>query len=127
MHMIGEIVENELKNAFELKDEQSLHRGITYLIDSIPHKEQNEAQHEQFRQAVLKMDAKTDAILFKMDEGFKRMDQRFESMQKQMDERFEASDKRFDDNSKKFTMMFSFMTIGFVLLATLMSIYQFIS
>ncbi|WP_319476844.1 hypothetical protein [Marispirochaeta aestuarii] len=41
------------------------------------------------------------------------MDQRFESIQSSMD-------KRFD-------MMFKFMTTGFVILATMMSVYQFLA
>jgi hypothetical protein len=143
MQMIAEIVENELKNAFEVKNEESLHRGISFLIDSIPHKEQNDGQHEQFREALLKMDAKTDRILLEMHEGFKRMDERFEANDKRFDDankrfddvnkrfddvnkRFDDVNKRFDDNNRKFTMMFSFITIGFVMLATLMTAYQFL-
>ena len=47
-----------------------------------------------------------------------------------MDERFEASDIRFETLerhfNKRFAMMFSFITIGFVVMATMMSVFQFL-
>ena len=55
----------------------------------------------------------------RMDRRFEAVDKRFEDVQKQMDMRFEAVDKRF-------TMMFSFVTIGFVVLSTLVTVYQFL-
>ena len=61
-----------------------------------------------------------------MDERFAGVDRRFESIQKSMDERFAGVDRRFDDMNKRFTMLVSFMSLGFVLLATLMSVYQFL-
>ena len=140
MQIIGELLENEFKHAFEVRDEESLHRGVSILVESIPQKEQNKIEHDQFKEALLKMDAKTDVILNKMDENFRRMDQRFESLQKQMDERFAASDKRFDDVNKRFEDMnkrfddmsrksdlqIRFITLGFVMLTALMSVYQFL-
>ena len=65
------------------------------------------------------------------------MDQRFETMQKTMDQRFEAVDRRFEAVDRRFETMqttmnqrFSrqttMMTIGFLVIATLISIYQFL-
>jgi len=61
-----------------------------------------------------------------MKQNFERVDKRFEDMLSSMDKRFEAVDKRFDDMNKRFTMMFSFVTIGFVVLSTLVTVYQFL-
>jgi len=47
-------------------------------------------------------------------------------MQHSMDKRFETVDKRFEGMNRRFDMMFRFVTVGFVLLATMMSIYQFL-
>lgn len=101
MQVMAEVLENEFRNAFEVKDPDSLHRGISILVESIPQKEQNKTEHDHFREAMLKMDAKMDATLVRMDEGFKRMDARFEAMQKQMDERFQAVDARFEAMQKQ--------------------------
>ena len=54
------------------------------------------------------------------------MDKRFEETQHGMDRRFESMDRRFDEMSRRFDMMFRFVSLGFILLATLMSIYQFL-
>ena len=83
------------------------------------------------------MDSRFNQQLTELREGFRRMDQRFESIdkrfetvQQQMDRRFEASDNRFEilerHFDKRFTMMFSFITTGFVILATMMSVFQFL-
>ena len=79
------------------------------------------------------MDERFESLQRSMDERFAAVDKRFESLQRSMDERFagvdkrfESVDKRFDDMNKRFTMLVSFMSLGFVLLATLMSVYQFL-
>ena len=59
--------------------------------------------------------------------GFEQTDKRFEEMQKNMDRRFEQVDKRFEDVNSKFTMMFAFMTLGFTILATMMTIFKFLA
>lgn len=54
-----------------------------------------------------------------MKQGFDQNGKRMEMMQVTMDKRFEQMDKRF-------SMMFSFITIGFVVIATMMSVFQFL-
>lgn len=62
-----------------------------------------------------------------MKQGFDQMEKRFEHV----DKRFEQVDKRFEeqrgDMNQRFSMMFRFMSIGFIALAALMSVYEFIS
>ena len=65
-------------------------------------------EHTEFQQELIKIDGRFNQIITEVREGFKRVDQRFES---------------FD---KRFTMMFSFITIGFVIIATMMSVFQFL-
>lgn len=50
---------------------------------------------------------------------FEAIDKRFEDMQKYMDKRFEDMDKRFN-------MLLTFISIGFVIMGVLMSVYKFI-
>ncbi len=52
--------------------------------------------------------------------GFEQTNKRFEDMQKYMD-------KRFEDVNSKFTMMFAFMTLGFIILATMMTVFRFLA
>jgi flagellar capping protein FliD len=54
-----------------------------------------------------------------LNRSFEHTDKRFEDMQKYMDKRFEAVDRRFEDMNKRFTMMFTFMHIGFTIIVLL--------
>jgi len=63
--------------------------------------EKNDQEHSEFREAIIRIDTR-------IEEGFRRMDERFAGV------------------DKRFSMMFSFMSLGFILLATLMSVYQFL-
>ena len=101
MESLGELLEQELEEAVEVKNKKSLHRYITLLTEGLTLRERNEREHSEFREAVIRIDTR-------IEEGFKRMDERFESV------------------NKRFSMMFTFITIGFVALATLMSVFQFL-
>ncbi len=45
----------------------------------------------------------------------------------QTNKRFEQVDKRFEDINSKFRMMFAFMTLGFTILATMMTMFKFLT
>ncbi|MDF1567323.1 MAG: hypothetical protein P1P77_04835 [Spirochaetaceae bacterium] len=76
-----------------------------------------------------------------VDKRFEQVDKRFEQVDKrfeQVEKRFEQSDKRFDDLihymdkrfeqvDKRFDQQFKFITVGFVMIGVLMSIYQFLA
>ena len=109
MEAIAEILEQELEEAFEVKNKKSLHRYIVLLTENIVSRESyNREQHE------IRSDIKTLAEIVK--QGFERMDKRFE-----------AVDKRFEDMDKRFSIMFKFMSLGFTLLALIMVISKFIA
>ena len=142
------ILEEELEEAVEVKNRKSLHRYITLLTENIAGKEGNRMEHTEFQQELIKIDGRFNQMITEVREGFKRMDQRFEAMQIQTKQRFEAVDQRFEAVDKKFesvqqqmdrrfvsmerhfdkrfSMMFSFITIGFVVMATMMSVFQFL-
>lgn len=138
---LARILEEELEEAVEVKNRKSLHRYITLLTENIAGKEENRMEHTEFQQELIKIDGRFNQMITEVREGFHRMDQRFETMQssmdqrfesvqQQMDQRFEASNIRFETLErhfdKRFTMMFSFITIGFVVMATMMSVFQFL-
>jgi hypothetical protein len=134
---LAQILEEELGEAVEVKNRKSLHRYITLLTDNLVKREDNKMEHSEFQQELIKIDGRFNQMITEVREGFKRMDQRFEaveqrfeavdkkfeSVQQQMDRRFVSMERHFD---KRFYMMFSFITIGFVVMATMMSVFQFL-
>lgn len=72
-----------------------------------------------------------------IDKRFEAIDKRFEDQKEYMNKRFEAMEKRFDDQreymdkrfeavDKRFSMLITLISIGFVIIGTLMSVYKFI-
>ena len=109
MQAIIEVLEQELEEAFEVKNKKSLHRYIVLLTENILKKESYEKE-----QLEIKNDIKTLTELMKqgfesVDKRFEelqhQMDKRFEGLQHQMDKRFESVDKRFEDMNKRIGFM----------------------
>ena len=119
MKSIVSILEQELEGAVDIKDKDFLHRFITLMAESF-------AQKDEYMTDTGSMRSDIQILAESMKQNFERVDKRFEEMLSSMDKRFEAVDKRFDDMNKRFTMMFSFVTIGFVVLSTLVTVYQFL-
>jgi len=147
MEELSDILEQELENAVEVKDKNSLHRYVRLLVDNTVGKQRYESCigelksdvrliAERIDQGFKRMDERFEAVdkrfesmQIQMDKRFESMDKRFESLQTQMDTRFEslqiqmnkrfdAVDKRFDEMNGKFRMLFTFMTIGFTIVTT---------
>lgn len=116
---IAAILEHELEEAVEIKDKKSLHRYIRLLVNSMVDK-------QNFSQTLITMQSDVKLIAERMEQGFRRMDDRFEDLIHQMDKRFEQVDKRFEDFQHRFTMMFSFITIGFTILSVLIVLFKFL-
>ena len=116
---LAQILEEELEEAVEVKNKKSLHRYITLLTRNLVKKEDNRMEHTEFQQELIRIDGRFNQIITEMREDFKRMDERFVAA----DKRSETLERHFD---KRFSMMFSFITIGFVVMATMMSVFQFL-
>ncbi len=56
------------------------------------------------------------------EKSFDLMEKRFE----QVDKRFEQVDKRFEQVDVRFKQMFAYFTTSFIIIAALMSLYQFL-
>ena len=133
MATLAELLESELKSAFEVKNEQALHNYILLLEDRM-------VERGEYRDDRGSMKSDIRSIAESMFEGFRRMDERFEAMDKRfeavdkrfeaVDKRFEAVDKRFEDligqMNSRFNMMFFFMSAGFTILTVLLTLYRFI-
>ena len=142
---IAEILESELKEAVEVKNEKSLHRYIMLLSENIVSKQKHSDEYNSLKSDIGEMlmfmrerfestDRRFEEMQNSMDKRFESVDKRFEDIQNSMDKRFESVDKRFeavdrrfDDMNQRFSMMFRFITVGFVVLATMMSVFQFLA
>ncbi len=92
--------------------------------------EQVERRFEQVDKRFEQVDKRFEAMQQAMDKRFGQVDKRFETMQQSMDKRFEQVDKRFEfmqhSMDRRFDMMFRFMSLGFIIMGTMMSVYQFL-
>jgi len=126
MSNLAEILEQELEEAVEVKDKKSLHRYVVLLAENIVPK-------SIFEQSTLEIRNDIKILAETMKQGFERsdrrfeaVDKRFEDMYKYMDKRFDAVDKRFEDMSKRFSMMFTFMNIGFGIIILIAILFKFL-
>ena len=126
MSEMVDVISSEFEEAMEIKNPKSLHRGIFLLLSSTVPREEHIIEHNDLKSSITALNHNVELIALRMEEGFKRMDERFEAI----DRRFEASDIRFETLErhfdKRFAMMFTFITIGFVVMATMMSVFQFL-
>ena len=141
MESLADMLEQELEEAVEVKNKQSLHRYITLLAENLVMRDRSEREHSEFREAFIRIDTRIEEGFRRMDqrfehekEQFKQVDKRFEQVEKrfeQVDKRFEQMDVRFESiqhsMDRRFDMMFRFMSLGFIIIATLMSVYQFLA
>jgi len=96
MESLAELLEQDLEEAFEVKNKKSLHRYITLLTENLVRKDKNESEHSEFREAFIRIDTRIEEGFKRMDERFEAVDKRFEAIQLQLDRRFEAVNKRFE-------------------------------
>ena len=123
MESLAEILEDELKEAVEVKNPKSLHRYILLLSENLIQKKQHQTDIDGIRSDITE-------VIAVMRERFAAVDKRFEDMQNQMDKRFEGVDKRFEDMQRymdrRFSSMQRFMGLGFTVLAVLFTVFQYI-
>ncbi len=61
-----------------------------------------------------------------MREQFALSEKRFGQIQASTDKHFEQVDKRFEDINTRLGMIFSFMSLGFTILAGMMTVFRFV-
>jgi len=135
LQIIGEYVQEHLSEW--LPEKTTYTSNISYPIElterMIRVEEELKIQRELMKQGFEGMDKRFVLMQHNIDKRFEQVDKRFEQVDKrfeQVDKRFEQVDKHFESLErhfdKRFTMMFSFITIGFVVIATMMSVFQFL-
>ena len=90
MKDLAEILEEELAEAVEVKNRKSLHRYVMLLTEQHVDQQTHQHHYEELRGDIKE-------TIRAMEQGFARMDERFETMQKQMDERFTGLQKQMDE------------------------------
>ena len=148
MSELAEVITGEFEDALEVKNPASLKRGIYLLLSSTVPKEEHAVEHTDLKSSIATLNSSVQLIASRMEEGFKRMDTRFEaidqrfaavdrrfesvnerfeavnehfeSMQQQIERRFTAVDKRFD-------RLTALMSIGFLVITTLITVYRFLN
>ena len=85
-----------------------------------------ESMQQQMGRGFEQADKRFEEILGYMEKRFEQVDNRFEEMLGRFDKRFEQVDKRFGEMHGRFRMMFTFMTVGFTILALLMTLFKFL-
>jgi predicted translin family RNA/ssDNA-binding protein len=136
MEKIADILEHELESAVEVKNKESLKRYIKILVENLVEKKQYREENMGIRSSITNLSEKFDQNIKRIDQGFALVDKRFEQVERrfeqvdkrfeQVDKRFEQVDKRFEDFNHKFNMMFTFMTVGFTVLTTIMVLFKFL-
>ena len=107
MDALASILEEEFALAFEVKDEKALRRSLTLLTGGMVAKSEYEKEQNS-----LSSDIKL--LVIEMKEGFRRMD-----------ERFEAEDKRFESIDSRFNRLTGLISLGFLVITVLITVFQF--
>ena len=150
MSDLAEIITGEFTDAVEVKNPESLKRGIFLLLSSTVRKEEHAAEHDGLKESIRTLSKNVELIALRMEEGFKRIDARFEASDKRfetidkrfetidkrfetmdkrfetMDKRFEAMDRRFEVIDKRFNRLTALITAGFVFVTALITVYRFL-
>ena len=105
MSEMVDLISSEFEEALEVKNSKSLHRGIFLLLSSTVPKAEHSLEHNDLKSSINALNHNVELLALRMTEGFEKMERHFD---------------------KRFAMMFSFITIGFVILATMMSVFQFL-
>jgi DNA anti-recombination protein RmuC len=117
MENLAELLEEELAEAFEVKNRKSLHRYVLILT------QQHVAQH-RYEADNLQLRSEIKEAVRSMEQGFQHMDERFEETNKRfedMNHRFEDMNHRFDTMNQRFSGMLKFVGIGFAVLALIIA------
>ncbi len=126
MSELAEIITGEFTDAVEVKNPESLKRGIFLLLSSTLQKEEHKMQHDGLKESIAALNSNVQLIATRMEEGFKRVDERFEASDKRFESIQQQMNRRFDAVNKKFNRQTTLMTIGFLAITTLITVYRFL-
>jgi DNA anti-recombination protein RmuC len=136
------LAENAVGTSRYEKDRQGTREDIRSLITEIHHIAENtqtgfaemnrrfdesvKQMNRRFDDSIQQMNRRFDDLLHHMDKRFEQNDNRFDDLLHHMDKRFEQNDKRFESLDRRFSMMFTFITIGFSAITAVVVLLKFI-
>ena len=137
MEELAEILERELKEAFQVKDPDSLHRSAQLIAERLVEQQTYDRDHAAILSELKELSSSMKQGFALMDERFAAQDRKFEALQKQMDVRFTAQDRhfealqkqmdeRFNASDKRFSDLHRFMSLGFTALALLVAAFNIV-
>ena len=127
MEEIADLLEHELESAVEVKDSDSLKRFVRLLTEGAVGKPEYTREVTLLHNDIAALTESMKRGIDEMKLRFEQVDKRFEQVDKRFEDvnkRFDDVNKRFDDVNKRFVMMFSFMTVGFTILALLITFFN---
>ena len=101
MDSLTTMIEEELTLAFSVKDEKALRRSITLLTGSMVTK-------EDYHRESGSLSSDVKIIAARMEEGFK------------------SNDRRFDAVESRFNRITGLISLGFVVVTVLITVFQFL-
>ena len=136
MESLGQLLEEELSEAVEVKDPKSFHRFILLLsgnlVEKQKHEEDTNAIRGDIKEVITIMRERFEAVdrrFEAVDKRFEAVDKRFEDMNNRfedMNKRFEDMNNRFGDMNKRFSGLQWTMGLGFTILAVMITLFQYI-
>ena len=102
-------LEQELEDAFEVKDRKSLHRYVLLLTDNL-------VKSDTYHEDIVELKSDVRIVAETMKQGFAQTDRRFEDMNNRfedMNKRFEDMNKRFEDSGRNIERHFVLMNSRF--------------
>jgi len=144
MSSFSDTLEDALRRAFSVQDPEALRRSVRILEEGYDPVRRLEGDVGIVKQDTTELKSDVRLIAERMEQGFARMDERFEAMERLNMARFDAVDKRFEAVDQRFLSMESanaarfeqvdrrfaqqnrMMFAGLTVLAVLMSIYEFV-
>ena len=118
LEVIGKYVKTHLSEWLSDTNVLSFSKQID-MVERITNVEAGiKSLQEQVKQQMILTEKSFDL----MEKRFEQVDKRFE----QVDKRFEQVDKRFEQVDVRFKQMFTYFTTSFIIIAALMSLYQFL-
>jgi len=114
--------------AMELSSEQKDYIG-SYIRDNlklwIGESGANQLINEremEIRERIIRVEESLDKHISLTKQGFDQVDKRFE----QMDKRFEQVDKRFESIDSRFNRLTGLISLGFLVITVLITVFQFL-
>jgi len=116
MDTLTSILEEEFALDFDVKDEKALKRSLTLLTGNMVSKEDYQKETNTVSSEIKSFLSDVKILAVKMEEGFKVIDTRLA-----------AHDKRFDSMDACFNRLTGLISLGFIVMTVLITVYQFLT